>query len=76
MDRKDCSKGPAGAAGGAGGNACGDVTGKGGNAGGGRNDIMKAPGGDGAYISRPGFENNTKGYFDALHAKEKASNTW
>nr|XP_027099043.1 circumsporozoite protein-like [Coffea arabica] len=41
---------------------------------GGNNDlIIKAPGGDGAYISRTGFENDPKGYFSELHPKEKAS---
>jgi hypothetical protein len=29
--------------------------------------MMKAPGGDGAYISRPGFESNPQGYFQGLH---------
>ncbi|XP_027152450.1 loricrin-like [Coffea eugenioides] len=70
MDNKGCSKETgAGAAGTGGGNSSGGGTNKGGN-----NDlIMKAPGGDGAYISRPGFENDPKGYFSDLHAKEKAS---
>jgi hypothetical protein len=29
--------------------------------------MMKAPGGDGGYISRPGFESNPQGYFQGLH---------
>lgn len=70
MDCKggSCSKGP-GAGGGGGGNTGGN---KGGNTGGG-NDIMKAPGGVGAYISRAGFEKDPKGYFSDLHAKEKGN---
>ncbi|XP_027152106.1 keratin, type I cytoskeletal 9-like [Coffea eugenioides] len=68
MDNKGCSKETGvGAAGAGGGNSSGGGTNKGGN-----NDlIMKAPGGDGAYTSRTGFENDPKGYFSDLHAKEK-----
>ncbi|XP_027157324.1 loricrin-like [Coffea eugenioides] len=68
MDNKGCSKETgAGAAGAGGGNSSGGGTNKGGN-----NDlVMKAPGGDGAYLSRTGFESDPKGYFSDLHAKEK-----
>ena len=70
MDNKGCSKETGvGAAGAGGGNSSGGGTNKGGN----NDQIMKAPGGDGAYTSRTGFENDPKGYFSDLHAKEKAS---
>jgi hypothetical protein len=29
--------------------------------------MMKEPGGDGIYISCPGFESNPQGYFQGLH---------
>lgn len=32
---------------------------------------MKAPGGDGSYISRDQFEKNPQGYFAGLHAEQK-----
>lgn len=32
---------------------------------------MKAPGGDGSYISREEFEKNPQGYFAGLHAAQK-----
>ncbi|CDP07959.1 unnamed protein product [Coffea canephora] len=72
MDNKSGSK-ETGAVARAGGG--GKETGAGGgtNKDGNNDPIMKAPGGDGAYISRTGFENDPKGYFSELHAKEKAS---
>ncbi|KAJ1377704.1 hypothetical protein SESBI_48601 [Sesbania bispinosa] len=33
--------------------------------------VMKAPGGDGSYISRDEFEKNPQGYFAGLHAQQK-----
>ncbi|KAG4910202.1 hypothetical protein JHK87_056318 [Glycine soja] len=47
--------------------------GGGGGGGGGSGGYMKAPGGDGAYISRGTFENNPQGYFSGLHAGEKGN---
>ncbi|XP_059645859.1 glycine-rich protein DOT1-like [Cornus florida] len=48
--------------------------GSGGSGGGaGSGGMMKAPGGDGSYISRDGFESNPQGYFSGLHAGEKAN---
>ncbi|KAL5126510.1 hypothetical protein HKD37_14G039120 [Glycine soja] len=35
--------------------------------------VMKAPGGDGSYISRKEFEKNPQGYFDGLHAEHKGN---
>ncbi|KAA8532608.1 hypothetical protein F0562_032576 [Nyssa sinensis] len=46
---------------------------KGGGSGGG-SGMMKAPGEDGSYISRPGFESNPQGYFAGLHGTEKGNN--
>ncbi|TKY50931.1 hypothetical protein E2542_SST22438 [Spatholobus suberectus] len=37
----------------------------------GSNSVMKAPGGDGSYISREEFEKNPQGYFADLHAEQK-----
>nr|KYP35848.1 hypothetical protein KK1_043085 [Cajanus cajan] len=60
------------------------MSGKGGNSGGGSKGgsgggggsggYMKAPGGDGAYISRPTFESNPQGFFSGLHAAQKDNN--
>lgn len=58
--------------GGKGGRSSSDVSGKSGG-GGGSGGYMKAPGGDGAYISRGTFENNPQGYFSGLHAGEKGN---
>lgn len=55
-----------GGGGGVSGNGSGGVSGKGGGFGGW--GMMKAPGGDGAIISRVGFEGNPQGYFAGLHA--------
>uniref|UniRef100_A0A1S4BSY3 Single-stranded DNA-binding protein-like n=2 Tax=Nicotiana TaxID=4085 RepID=A0A1S4BSY3_TOBAC len=49
----------------------GGGTAKGSSGGSGGCGMMKAPGGGGAYISRPGFESNPKGYFSGLHTGEK-----
>ena len=47
--------------------------GGGGQSSSGGSGMMKAPGGDGAYVSRTGFEANPKGYFTDLHAAAKNS---
>lgn len=41
-----------------------------GNGGGG---VMKAPGGNGAYISRDAFESNPKAFFSNLHENQKGN---
>ncbi|KAL5140060.1 hypothetical protein HKD37_10G029826 [Glycine soja] len=46
---------------------------KGGGSGGGSGGYMKAPGGDGSYISRGTFENNPQGYFSGLHGADKGN---
>ncbi|GKF98617.1 glycine-rich RNA-binding protein 7-like protein, partial [Tanacetum coccineum] len=57
--------------GGKGGSSSAKGGGGGGGKGGGGSGFMKAPGGDGSYISRAGFESNPKGYFDGLHGGSK-----
>ncbi|KAL8260356.1 hypothetical protein R6Q59_028309 [Mikania micrantha] len=66
-------KGGGGGGGGKGGDGTGSAKGSssGGKSGGG-SDSMKAPGDDGAYISRAGFESNPKGCFDGLHGGSKS----
>lgn len=59
-----------GGKGGGGGNSS---KGGGGGGGGGSGGYMKAPGGDGAYISRGTFENNPQGYFSGLHGADKGN---
>ncbi|KAL0372683.1 UNVERIFIED_CONTAM: hypothetical protein Scaly_0949900 [Sesamum calycinum] len=55
------------------GGSAGGTGGKGGGGGvsHGNSGTMKAPGGGGAYISRPGFESDPKGYFSGLHSSQK-----
>ncbi|GMP59115.1 hypothetical protein CsSME_00022526 [Camellia sinensis var. sinensis] len=74
MDSKESGGGKGGAAqsGGVGISSKGGGTGTGGS--GGSGGMMKALGGDGAYISRTGFENDPQGYFSGLHGAPKANN--
>ncbi|KAK7280376.1 hypothetical protein RJT34_25440 [Clitoria ternatea] len=74
MDGKGGSGGSGGKGGGAQGGGGGSSNkGPSGGGGGGSGGYMKAPGGDGAYISREAFENNPQGYFSGLHAEQKGN---
>ncbi|XP_014492625.1 glycine-rich cell wall structural protein 2-like [Vigna radiata var. radiata] len=66
MGGKGGGGGGKGGGGGGKGGGCGKGSG-GGNSSGGGGSYMKAPGGDGSYISRGVFESNPQAYFSGLH---------
>ena len=68
MDGKGVSGGPGSGKAGGGSGSTNKGSGGGGSSGG---PMMKAPGGDGANISREAFESNPKAYFSDLHAAQK-----